>query len=179
MDQIYIKQNNQSFNFGGIVQFYNLDLIQKQVSSQIHISQSFEEYSKSFLDDLTSIQKRNKKKDETTERNEEPAESLEQLKSTKKTHDYIYESLCSIYEQEYYKISYDQFIALCNYIIDDKNPFVYEEKINQGISGVKAIGSQGSQAIGSIGTTMSQGALSLKDKITRMPIPSSRVNISK
>lgn len=170
--ELYINDENQTIDFGGIVQFYNLDLIQKHVSSKIQVPQSFEEYSQSFMDDLKSIHIKNKKKDETTEKNEEPTESLEQLKSKKQTHDYIHESLCSIYEKEYYKISYDQFIALCNYIIDDKNPFVYEEKINQGVKGAKAFVSE-------TGTKISQGALSLKNKITSPSLSKSKVSKNK
>ena len=72
-------------------------------------------------------------------------------RANQETHDYIYESLCSIYEKEYYKISYEQFITLCNYIITGKDPFQIDEErikkqIREGVeSGVKYAKEKGAE----------------------------------
>lgn len=165
--ELYIGKNDEedSYDFGNIVQFYNLDLIQKHVSSKIQVPLSFEEYSQDFMDDLNSIHQQKQKERGKTEEGKETDSRFTNAKyrANQETHDYIYESLCSIYEKEYYKISYEQFITLCNYIITDEVPFQLDgERIK------KQIGEGASEVVGVLGEGVSGIRKRVSGVVTRI-----------
>lgn len=129
---LYISydETEESYNFKNIVNFYNVELLAKKLS--IEQPKSFHTYSHAFMGDLQKIRNtfgKNNSQDNILEDGNNEDSNIEdgiKLLHEKEIEQNIKKSLSSIYEKEYYEISFKQFLDICDYIIDNKSPYELE-----------------------------------------------------